>query len=153
MSDNYFVATFPAGEYWIGDLCYVMHPEWNEMCDLFFAGRTDHGCNEGKFTLADGRTVFAGTTAYGDGVYRDNRGNDYGVDAGLLGMIAVKDIVESEQQYLNGGNVFQFDAAFQVSVERGLFNFGDIEIDTREYEDETDYYDDRDYDDYGDVEF
>ena len=32
-----YTATFPAGEYYIGDLCYVMHAEWGEVCDLMFA--------------------------------------------------------------------------------------------------------------------
>jgi hypothetical protein len=28
--------TMPAGRYYIGDLCYVMHDEWDEACALFF---------------------------------------------------------------------------------------------------------------------
>ena len=30
---------FPAGKYYVGDLCYVMHDEWDEVCGLFFKGR------------------------------------------------------------------------------------------------------------------
>ena len=40
---------FPAGKYYVGDLCYVMHDEWDEVCGLFFKGRDDHGCNQGVF--------------------------------------------------------------------------------------------------------
>ena len=42
---------FPAGKYYVGDLCYVMHDEWDEVCGLFFKGRDDHGCNQGMFEL------------------------------------------------------------------------------------------------------
>lgn len=135
-------ATFPAGEYWIGDLCYVMHPEWNEMCDLFFAGRGDGGCNEGEFNLADGRRVFAANTAYGDGFYQDNSGRGYGVDAGLLGIIAVQDISEKERENnLDGGHIYTFTKEFEVSAEDGFFMFGDIIINTDDdEEDEHDYY-------------
>ena len=26
-----------SGTYYVGDLCYVMHPQWDEVCDLMFA--------------------------------------------------------------------------------------------------------------------
>ena len=140
-------ATFPAGSYWIGDLCYVMHPEWKEMCNLFFAGRTDNGCNEGKFTLADGRSVFAGNTAWGDGFYQDNEGRGYGVDAGVLGIIAVSDISEKERENnLDGGHVIEFHQEFTVSVELGSFNFGGICIETGydDEEEEENYWENED---------
>ena len=28
--------TMKAGNYYIGDLCYVLHDEWNEVCELIF---------------------------------------------------------------------------------------------------------------------
>ena len=39
--DTEYTATFPAGEYYIGDLCYVMHAEWGEVCNLMFAAAGD----------------------------------------------------------------------------------------------------------------
>lgn len=39
--------TMPAGRYYIGDLCYVMHDEWDEFCD--------HLDYPGERKLKDGR--------------------------------------------------------------------------------------------------
>ena len=86
----------PAGRYLVGDLCYCMHPQWNEVCDLLFAGRTDHGCNEGEFTLANGVKFAIYNTAYGDGYYPDQQGNTYPVDAGCIGCIRVEDVYDPE---------------------------------------------------------
>ena len=54
----------PAGKYYIGDLCYVMHPEWDEFCRITISGNE---CLQGEFNLADGRRFATFTTAYGDG--------------------------------------------------------------------------------------
>jgi hypothetical protein len=41
--------TMPAGRYYIGDLCYVMHPEWSECCDLFFPPGSSSRGVDGEF--------------------------------------------------------------------------------------------------------
>ena len=69
----------PAGKYYVGDLCYVMHEEWDEVCGLFFKGRTDHGCNQGEFMLKDGRRFACYNTRWGDGTYFDEDRNRYPV--------------------------------------------------------------------------
>lgn len=120
--------TMPAGTYYIGDLCYVMHVEWNEVCELFFQDRSDHGCNEGKFTLNDGRSFVSFNTRYGDGTYRDQNGDAYYVDAGLIGCIRVDDIREDVPS--SGRNIVTFDTEFLCSASRGLLKFGHIMIDT-----------------------
>ena len=127
-------AEFPAGEYYIGDLCYVMHKEWDEFCDLTIS--PEGGCLNGEFTLADGRRFFFGQTSYGDGVYHDNRGNEYPVDAGLIGIIAVKDISAEDQKNLNLGAVHNFPSNIYVEAENGVFYFGYVCIDTAHEEDE-----------------
>ena len=66
-----------AGTYWIGDLCYVMHDEWDEVCNITISG---HSVKDGEFKLADGREFATYCTAYGDGMYSDQDGNVYGVD-------------------------------------------------------------------------
>lgn len=109
----------PAGKYWVGDLCYVMHEEWDEVCGLFFRGRDDHGCNEGIFTLKDGRKFVSFNTKWGDGSYHDEAENEYGVDAGLIGCILVSDIKDSDENTLNGGHVHDFDRSFVCSGGRG----------------------------------
>lgn len=137
--------TMPAGKYWVGDLCYVMHEEWDEVCSLFFAGRTDHGCNEGEFTLKDGRRFVSYNTKWGDGSYQDQYGNSYGVDAGLIGCIRISDIRElsipsdvEEGTPLSGGIIYDLPHDFECSGGRsdkrrdwdGFIRIGPISIDT-----------------------
>lgn len=128
----------PAGKYWIGDLCYVMHEEWNEVCRLFFKNRDDHGCNEGLFELKDGRKFVSFNTKWGDGSYLDEANNEYGVDAGLIGCILVSDIKQHDQNHLDGGHVYEFDSPFSCSGGRsemgrdwdGVIKIGHVEIAT-----------------------
>ena len=145
--DTLYSAQFPAGSYWVGDLCYVMHPEWDELCDIMFA---EDDMVEGELTVQNKR-IFIASTAYGDGTYADNVGRAYPVDAGSLGIIAVENIAESELPDLNGGHVIEFAEDFTVTAQHGRFNFGGILIDTG-YDEEYDegYLDDHDYnyDDY-----
>lgn len=105
--------TMPAGKYYVGDLCYVMHECWDEVCGLFFRGRNDQGCNEGEFTLKDGRRFVSYNTKWGDGGYYDENGNEYSVDAGLIGCIRVDDINFTEEgNCMNGGEVWEFQTDF-----------------------------------------
>ena len=138
----------PAGRYYVGDLCYVMHPEWDEACDHFFAGRNDGGCNDGVFILKDGRRYAAFSTMYGDGTYNDQLGHSYSVDAGLIGCIRVEDIRdETYDNLLDLGAIVEFSEPFEVSGGRGtegwdgMIKIGFLEIATGdEYdEDEEDY--------------
>ena len=120
-----------AGDYYVGDLCYVLHAEWPEVCDLLFANRTDGGCNEGVFNLKDGRTFAIFNTAFGDGVYQDNFGAEYMVDAGSIGCIKVSGIDrEHPDNFLTGGQIVGFDNDFEVDTDGALLTFGHIRIDT-----------------------
>lgn len=116
------------GKYYIGDLCYVLHDRWDEFCQLTING---YAVKDGVFTLADGTQFATYTTAYGDGVYDDNYGNSYPVDAGLIGCIRVDDIVESERKNLNLGNVVEFNGWVETSAVDGVISFNNITIDTR----------------------
>ena len=138
----------PAGKYWVGDLCYVMHGEWDEACGLFFKDRTDHGCNEGEFQLKDGRRFVSINTRWGDGGYYDQFGNEYGVDAGLIGCILLQDIdLTHDGNSLLGGHVVEFATPFEVTGGRregsewnGIIGIGHICIETDPvYEDQEDY--------------
>ena len=74
--------TMPAGEYWVGDPCYSVPDarwmEWLEAADYI---------NERRYLLAeiDGQPVLGIGTAYGDGLFPGSDGNEYAVDAGLIG--------------------------------------------------------------------
>lgn len=125
-----------AGKYYIGDLCYVMHPEWDEFCSLTING---HNVLDGEFNLKDGRRFATFTTKWGDGTYKDEQGREYGVDAGLIGCIAVDDITSSELENLKDGHVVEFVQDFSTFSAGGIIRIGSICIDTdfeEEYEDE-----------------
>jgi hypothetical protein len=131
--------TMPAGLYYIGDLCYVMHDEWSEVCSLLIAGRDDGSCNEGEFVLADGRRFAIYNTAYGDGSYLDTDGNSYGVDSGSIGCIRIEDIRLTDKNTIGLGVALTFISPFETSGEGAVIRFGDVEIDTDPpYEDDYD---------------
>jgi|694.fasta_scaffold48371_8 hypothetical protein len=122
--------TMPAGTYYIGDLCYVMKPEWEEFCDITIEG---YGCKDGEFTLKDGRKFATYGTLYGDGTYRSNIGSYHSVDAGLIGCIRIEDIRDpeaTEEQMRDLGTIVEFDEPFETSEAEGVITFGCVEIDT-----------------------
>ncbi len=120
--------TMPAGRYYIGDLCYVMHPEWDEFCELTIQGER---CLDGEFTLKDGRRFASFGTAYGDGTYRSNIGTEHSVDAGLIGCIRVEDIRDDQYSNIEElGAIVEFDQPFEVSEDQGLIVFGHVQIET-----------------------
>lgn len=106
------------GTYYVGDLCYVMHPQWSEVCDLMFA--TDGPVLEGEFNLSNGVRFALSSTAYGDGTYHDSQGRAYPVDAGLIGCIRKVDVQDPEA-YLAGMNEVVFDNPFSI-----VYNLGTI---------------------------
>jgi hypothetical protein len=136
-----------AGTYYVGDLCYVLRDQaWDDVLSLLFAGRTDHGCNQGEFNLPNGDRFAIFNTYWGDGSYRDQFGKQYPVDAGAIGCICVEDLPEGVD--LSGGNVYKFDRDFHVSGGNdrqswdGAIRIGHVMIQTNaEYEDE---YEDED---------
>ena len=124
----------PAGEYYIGDLCYVMHEEWDEVCSLFFKGNTNGSCNQGEFELKDGRRFAGYNTKWGDGEYRDQFNNRYLVDSGCIGCILVSDIVEMDKRNIDLGNVIKMTKEFDTSNIDGLISFNNITIETNDVE-------------------
>lgn len=131
------MATMPAGRYYVGDLCYVMHDVWDEVCDLMFP-YDGHG-EYGKFQLKDGREFAVYSTMYGDGTYMDNSGRNYYVDAGVIGCILESDIRDPNPS--NGGNYIDFAKDFDTGEDGGVIRFGNVYVDTvgPDYEEEEDY--------------
>ena len=119
----------PAGRYYVGDLCYVMHDEWDEFCDLTI---NDQKVLDGEFNLADGRRFATYKTAYGDGTYESSTGAQLGVDAGLIGCILIDDIKEdiSEERILELGDIVEFEQPFTTQSHEGIISFGDYDVDT-----------------------
>jgi hypothetical protein len=130
-----------AGKYYIGDLCYVMDDvEWDEFCSITIDGQR---VLDGEFQLKDGRRFATYGTAYGDGVYYDQYGHSYSVDAGLIGCILVEDIrAEKYENLLDLGSIMEFDKSFATSGGRndegweGLIQFGHVLIETNPVEEE-----------------
>lgn len=128
----------PAGRYYVGDLCYVMHDVWDEFCDITIS---DRECLNGVFTLKDGRRFATFSTAYGDGYYKDEDGRGYSVDAGLIGCILESDITDDAPS-ISGGQIIEFKESFNVGSRNGVICFGDVYIDTAGYSDDEEYFDD-----------
>lgn len=130
----------PAGRYFIGDLCYVMHPQWDEFCQLTFSGNSLEG---GEFQLSNGVRFASLSTAYGDGCYQDETGGSYPVDAGLIGCIRIEDIGDAKGN-LDLGNIVVFDKDFEVFADNGVLHFGHIVINTGDNPDEEEQDDHND---------
>lgn len=128
----------PAGRYYVGDLCYVMHDVWDEVCDLMFPNSYNGPGNYGKFKLKDGREFAVYPTAYGDGSYYDGKGREYWVDAGVIGCILESDIRDPSPT-IEGGNVMDFDKDFDTWEDSGTICFGNVCIDTAGDDYEDDY--------------
>jgi hypothetical protein len=142
--------TMLAGTYFLGDLCYVMHPEWDEFCKLTIDEQT---CLDGEFNLSDGRRFATYSTKYGDGSYSTSTNHTLGVDAGLIGCIRIEDIREdlSEERIRELGMIHTFDTPFETSGDRGnpnwdgVIKFGDVEVYTGDMA-EDEYFDDEEED-------
>ena len=119
-----------AGTYYIGDLCYVMHDVWDEVC-MF---------DEGELTLKDGRKIAIYSTAYGDGEY-----DGCWVDSGTIGCIRIEDIKDEEpsvnvfsNERTKGWKMIEFKTDFSTSKEGGSIIFGNVLIYTGD-ESESEY--------------
>lgn len=116
-------ATFmPPGEYYIGDLCYVLGEEF----DALLRQRDGE-----QATLLDGRPAVYFFTGSGDGVFKDQHGNEYYVDSGTIGAIRMADIIRRKGCNDELGNIWEFpDGFYARDHEGGLMEFGPVVIDT-----------------------
>lgn len=126
--------TMPAGRYYVGDLCYVMSDEeWKQFCKITLTGEK---VLDGEFEMPDGRRFASYSTAYGDGVYYDEYGHTFSVDAGLIGCILESDIKEPLDNILDLGAFIDFNEPFVTSGGRGekdwdgVIQFGTVMIET-----------------------
>lgn len=126
-----------AGTYYVGDLCYVFgDDDWDEICGLMFNSEND-GYIEYK-----GFTMFFASTKYGDGTYHDQYGQEYAVDAGLIGAVALKNLTSEKAKKAiedKDGQLIEFERSFTCSEDDGIITIGKYIIntgDTEEYEDD-----------------
>lgn len=126
--------TMPAGNYWIGDLCYILENEWSEVCDIMDAAEQEDPENygSGEFVLSDGRRFAVYKTRWGDGTYEDAQGRKYSVDSGTLGCIQFNDDKSSEDH----SHVINFRKEFDTGYsdkDQSVIRFGHIHIDTENF--------------------
>lgn len=110
-----FSITAPAGEYYIGDLCYALHDHIYKKVfgDTAYSGglyKKGH-----SFFLVDG-------TSCGDGTYSDDYDREYMVDAGIIG-ICSNDLINRESRSLRGGHIYIFKEPVECVFKDGLFSF------------------------------
>lgn len=118
-----------AGRYYVGDLCYVLHEVWDEVCDLTFdkQGRM----LDGEHYLKDGRKFALYSTKYGDGTYYDAQGRKYFVDAGSIGCILEDDLdLKKHGNDTSGGQIIEFARDFVTGDNNGQLLFGTVLIET-----------------------
>lgn len=137
--------TMKAGLYYVGDLCYVLHDSWDEVCSIIIDG---HMCLDGEFNMKDGRRFACYGTKWGDGGYFDQDGREYSVDAGLIGCIRIADIDEGLQEQATeegprfGGQLVVFEDNFDTGERDGKIRIGHIVVDTDpSYDDLEEAYD------------
>ena len=125
------------GEYIICDLCYVIDDRWDEICSCLFSKKNSSRAG-GEFEMEDGIKFALYSTAWGDGCYNDNKGNSYGVDAGVIGCIKVTDLHKMGESVSSLGTVHTFNEDFETGYEDGTIFFGDVRIETDPKSDEED---------------
>ena len=152
---------FPAGTYYIGDLCYVMEDGlWDEWLEL-----TSVRDSEGKVeSYEDGDYKFRGFkvgwhgTAHGDGVYESNKTANVSktrhtpVDSGTIGIIPLKALSvwlshEQMDEVMSGSLnlVHRFDHDFNVELSVNMeFGYLTINTDGNDEEEEEYVFDDDD---------
>jgi hypothetical protein len=128
----------PAGAYWLGDPCYSVPDEmwmpWLEAAD--FKGQD--GVLWARVPGTDHR-VLGFSTAYGDGTYIGSNGFEYGVDAGLIGLVPQALAPLPKYPELVSAIVFVEDT--RCTTEDGVLIFGHVSINTADegYDDDEDY--------------
>ena len=137
-----------AGTYYVGDLCYILgdkngytwdhvltetgflgiyHPKTKQSLEPNESGVP--GLPPGHFVY-NGVRFFSSGTSYGDGSFRDDNGNVYWVDAGLIGCFPMDSLPKGAGTV--GGNVIDFPDDFDCFVcdSEGVITIGHLCIET-----------------------
>ena len=126
--------------FYLGDICYVLGDE------TYYGVWGGNHYEDGCFEVGEGgfQFVVAGT-AYGDGTYFDGQGHEYGVDAGVIGLVPLE--LVGKEDGLSDGRVCLCGGEAEFEVEDGVFfvslpNGENVIINTAAEEDEEDWEDD-----------
>lgn len=108
------VHTFPPGKYYIGDLCYVLN---DKLYENVFGGQDYDG---GLYTQkGSGHSFMVASTAWGDGTYEGSDGNEFFVDAGIIGICPVS-VLDNDG---SDGHIYDFKDSVKCEFQRGHFMF------------------------------
>jgi len=119
----------PAGEYYIGDPCYVIEA-WDDFLEPFW------DTNGGGIFDFDGYDCCVFQTQYGDGRYPASDGSSLPVDAGIIG--AIPAVLMTTGDFEEGTRV-SFNRPFECSRDDdGRLHFGSFSVMTGDGYD--DYY-------------
>lgn len=125
--------------FYIGDVCYVLAD------DIYHDVWGANGYRDGVVEARGFKFAVSGT-AFGDGTYYDREGYEYGVDAGVIGLVPLELV---EKDGADGGRVILGGGEATFEAEDGVFfvslpNGDNVVIDTKndEDEDDDDYFED-----------
>ena len=124
--------SLPAGDYYIGDPCYVLSDEdYKEMLTQAYGNKKTYSAT------IRGHKLFVSGTYYGDGIYSDEVGNAYMVDSGQLSCVPME-LVEDVNEAARCGTLNDFVNDFDCHPvsENGFIDVGECEIFTGLYDDE-----------------
>jgi hypothetical protein len=127
--------TAPPGKYYIGDLCYVLG---DGHYDRIF-GKIG-GFSDGLYQKRDSEEFFfVAATAWGDGCYIGSDGNQFAVDAGIIGITPISCCHKDD----GGGHFYTFKKPVTCIFRRGVFTFvwsdNELVIDTHGRDEDEDY--------------
>lgn len=107
----------PPGTYYIGDICYFLN---QPIYDTIFGGE---GYTSGLYARKSDNAFFmVDNTAYGDGAYKGTDGFEYGVDAGIIGIVSRALGPESDDK-VYGGKLHTFKEPVEIKFKDGMFRF------------------------------
>jgi hypothetical protein len=108
----------PAGTYYIGDICYFLN---EKIYDRIFGGKDyESGLYIRK---SDNAFFMVDNTAWGDGLYNGSDGFEYGVDAGIIGIVSVDLGPSHEGGEVYGGKLHTFKEPVEMKFGNGIFRF------------------------------
>lgn len=139
-------AILPAGDYFIGDLCYFLHDSVGSVWEQ------QHKKSDGCFIAADGHGFAVTKPLGGNGLYTGSNDVIYDVDEDTLGIIPTH--FGDRSKYTGCGTFHSFSEPVAVSItDDGLLmiSSGDwhLEIDTSDCRSLSDYDDYDGYDSCG----
>jgi hypothetical protein len=106
--------TAPPGQYYIGDLCYVLS---DEIYHKVFGVET---YEPGLYIQKDTTNFFlVDCTAYGDGCYMGSDQREFCVDAGIIGITPVSCMAKND----GGGQIYTFKDPVECRFKDGRFSF------------------------------